>query len=289
MKITLAKSAGFCFGVKRAVDTVYEQLEMSAAERQPIYTFGPIIHNEEVVRDLEEKGVTVLESVEELEERAAHGGTVIIRAHGVEKGISEKIKELGYTLVDATCPFVLKIHRLVEKHSAEGAQIVIIGNEKHPEVKGIKSWSLDPHTAVIATPEEAEKYQAESGKKVCIVAQTTFNYNKFQDLVEIISKKSYDVSVLNTICGATRERQTEARSIAEEVDAMIVIGDKHSSNTQKLFEICKGACKDTYYIQTLDDLDLNQLGSVETVGITAGASTPNNIIEEVQNNVRIIF
>ena len=175
MKITLAKSAGFCFGVKRAVDTVYEQLEMSAAERQPIYTFGPIIHNEEVVRDLEEKGVTVLESVEELEERAAHGGTVIIRAHGVEKGISEKIKELGYTLVDATCPFVLKIHRLVEKHSAEGAQIVIIGNEKHPEVKGIKSWSLDPHTAVIATPEEAEKYQAESGKKVCIVAQTTFN------------------------------------------------------------------------------------------------------------------
>lgn len=289
MKITLAKSAGFCFGVKRAVDTVYEQLEMSAAERQPIYTFGPIIHNEEVVRDLEEKGVTVLESVEELEERAAHGGTVIIRAHGVEKGISEKIKELGYTLVDATCPFVLKIHRLVEKHSAEGAQIVIIGNEKHPEVQGIKSWSLDPHTAVIATREEAEKYQAKSGKKVCIVAQTTFNYNKFQDLVEIISKKSYDVSVLNTICGATRERQTEARSIAEEVDAMIVIGDKHSSNTQKLFEICKGACKDTYYIQTLDDLDLNQLGSVETVGITAGASTPNNIIEEVQNNVRIIF
>ena len=156
MKITLAKSAGFCFGVKRAVDTVYEQLEMSAAERQPIYTFGPIIHNEEVVRDLEEKGVTVLESVEELEERAAHGGTVIIRAHGVEKGISEKIKELGYTLVDATCPFVLKIHRLVEKHSAEGAQIVIIGNEKHPEVQGIKSWSLDPHTAVIATPEEAK-------------------------------------------------------------------------------------------------------------------------------------
>ena len=289
MKITLAKSAGFCFGVKRAVDTVYEQLEMSAAERQPIYTFGPIIHNEEVVRDLEEKGVTVLESVEELEERAAHGGTVIIRAHGVEKGISEKIKELGYTLVDATCPFVLKIHRLVEKHSAEGAQIVIIGNEKHPEVQGIKSWSLDPHTAVIATPEEAEKYQAESGKKVCIVAQTTFNYNKFKYLVEIISKKSYDISVLNTICSATKERQEEADQIARKVDAMIVIGDKHSSNTQKLFEICDKACNNTYYIQTLDDLNMNQLKSVKTVGITAGASTPKNIIEEVQNNVRINF
>ena len=126
-------------------------------------------------------------------------------------------------------------------------------------------------------------------KKLCIVSQTTFNYNKFQELVEIISEKSYDVSVLNTICNATKERQTEAQNIAEKVDAMIVIGDKHSSNTQKLFEICAKACKDTYYIQTLDDLDMNQLGSVETVGITAGASTPNNLIEEVQNNVRIIF
>ena len=286
MKITLAKSAGFCFGVKRAVDTVYEQLEMSAAERQPIYTFGPIIHNEEVVRDLEEKGVTVLESVEELEERAAHGGTVIIRAHGVEKGISEKIKELGYTLVDATCPFVLKIHRLVEKHSAEGAQIVIIGNEKHPEVKGIKSWSLNPHTAVIATPEEAEKYQAESGKKVCIVAQTTFNYNKFQELVEIINKKGYDIIVLNTICNATEERQTEAAKIARDVDAMIVIGGRNSSNTQKLFEICKNECNNTYYIQTVKDLDITCFESIDSVGITAGASTPNKIIEEVQMNVR---
>lgn len=286
MKITLAKSAGFCFGVKRAVDTVYEQLEMSAAERQPIYTFGPIIHNEEVVRDLEEKGVTVLESVEELEERAAHGGTVIIRAHGVEKGISEKIKELGYTLVDATCPFVLKIHRLVEKHSAEGAQIVIIGNEKHPEVKGIKSWSLNPHTAVIATPEEAEKYQAESGKKVCIVAQTTFNYNKFQELVEIINKKSYNITIKNTICNATEERQTEARDIARKVSAMIVIGDKSSSNTRKLYEICKGECEDTFYIQTLRDLNLNDLRFIDSIGITAGASTPNNIIEEVYTNVR---
>ena len=126
-------------------------------------------------------------------------------------------------------------------------------------------------------------------KKICIVAQTTFNYNKFKELVEILEKKSYDVSVLNTICNATKERQTEAQSIAETVDAMIVIGDKHSSNTQKLFEICRKACNNTYYIQTLGDLDLNQLGSVETVGITAGASTPNNIIEEVQNNVRIIF
>ena len=286
MKVTLAKSAGFCFGVKRAVDTVYEQLEKSISKNQPIYTFGPIIHNEEVVHDLEEKGVTVLESVEELEERAPQGGTVIIRAHGVEKGISGKIKELGYTLVDATCPFVLKIHRLVEKYSTDGAQIVIIGNEKHPEVKGIKSWSLDPHTAVISTPEEAEKYQAESGKKECIVAQTTFNYNKFQELVEIINKKGYDIIVLNTICNATEERQTEAAKIARDVDAMIVIGGRNSSNTQKLFEICKNECNNTYYIQTVKDLDVTCFESIDNVGITAGASTPNKIIEEVQKNVR---
>ena len=137
--------------------------------------------------------------------------------------------------------------------------------------------------------ESAEGVDFDKKEKICVVSQTTFNYNKFKDLVEIIKKKSYDVSVLNTICNATKERQTEAESIAGSVDAMIVIGDKHSSNTQKLFEICRKACNNTYYIQTLDDLNLNQLGSVETVGITAGASTPNNIIEEVQNNVRVIF
>ena len=154
--------------------------------------------------------------------------------------------------------------------------------------EGIRGWAGE-NVTVIKNAEEAEKFENTTSERICIVSQTTFNYNKFKDLVEIIMKKSYDVSVLNTICNATKERQTEAESIAESVDAMIVIGDKHSSNTQKLVEICRKACDNTYYIQTLDDLDLNQLGSVETVGITAGASTPNNIIEEVQNNVRIIF
>ena len=149
-------------------------------------------------------------------------------------------------------------------------------------------WSHSP-VFVIDTVEKAKNMQLDNKKEVVIVSQTTFNYNKFKELVEILEKKSYDVSVLNTICNATKERQTEAQSIAETVDAMIVIGDKHSSNTQKLFEICRKACNNTYYIQTLDDFDMNQLRSVETVGITAGASTPNNIIEEVQNNVRINF
>ena len=284
MNIKRAKTAGFCFGVKRAVETVYQEVESN--QEGTIYTYGPIIHNEEVVKDMQKRGVIVLRSEEELKQ--LEKGTVIIRSHGVAEYIYDLLKAKNIHIVDATCPFVKKIHNIVSKESAAGKYLIIIGNPEHPEVQGIRGWAKSD-VSVVQNKEDIEELVIEDNREICIVAQTTFNYNKFQDLVEIISKKSYDVSVLNTICNATKERQTEARSIAEEVDAMIVIGDKHSSNTQKLFEICQGACKDTYYIQTLDDLDLNQLGSVETVGITAGASTPNNIIEEVQNNVRIIF
>ena len=280
MNVILAKSAGFCFGVKRAVDTVYERI----LEKEPLYTFGPIIHNEEVVRDLEKKGVVVVNDVDELAGKPQ--GTVIIRAHGVERGVCEKIQALGFSIVDATCPFVLKIHRLVERYSGEDCHIVIVGNASHPEVKGIKSWSNAEDTRVIGTRKEAEKYDASHGKKVCIVSQTTFNYNKFQELVEIISKKGYNIIIRNTICNATEERQTEAREIAKRVDAMIVIGGSSSSNTRKLYEICKKECYDTFYIQTINDLDLESLGRAECIGITAGASTPNNIIEEVCTNVR---
>ena len=242
--------------------------------------------NEEVVKDMKQKGVIVLQSEAELD--ALTEGTVIIRSHGVEKAIYDKLNAKGIKIVDATCPFVKKIHNIVQKESTNGNYIIIVGNPQHPEVEGIRGWA-GIKAVVVQTKEDIDKLIIPENEKACVVSQTTFNYNKFKELVEIILKKSYDVSVLNTICNATKERQTEAQRIAEEVDAMIVIGDKHSSNTQKLFEICKNACKDTYYIQTLDDLDMNQLGSVETVGITAGASTPNNIIEEVQNNVRIIF
>ncbi|WP_072525660.1 4-hydroxy-3-methylbut-2-enyl diphosphate reductase [Clostridium sp. Marseille-P3244] len=283
MQVIRAKTAGFCFGVKRAVDTVYEQLEKSSS---PIYTYGPIIHNEEVVRDMESRGVSVVRTEAELDDLTE--GTVIIRSHGVEKRIYDKLEEKGIRIVDATCPFVKKIHNIVKKESSQGACVIIIGDPEHPEVKGIRGWAGD-RAAVVQNSKEIDELVFDKKEKICVVSQTTFNYNKFQDLVEIIRKKWYDAIVLNTICNATKERQTEAKSIAESVDAMIVIGDKHSSNTQKLFEICHRACNNTYYIQTLDDLDLNQLGSVETVGITAGASTPNNIIEEVQNNVRIIF
>ena len=282
MEVILAESAGFCFGVKRAVEKVYEQ----AAIGKKIYTFGPIIHNEEVVKDLENKGVTVIETEEEL--TSLTEGTVVIRSHGVSKHICDLIAQSGLECVDATCPFVKRIHNIVEKESAAGKKIIIIGNAGHPEVEGIMGWSHTP-ASVIESAEEAENFNCKKDEMLCIVSQTTFNYNKFKDLVEIFQKKGYNVNVVNTICNATEERQTQAREIAARVDAMIVIGGKHSSNTRKLYEICKEKCANTYFIQTLDDLHLEIPKSVKLVGITAGASTPNNIIEEVQNYVRINF
>ena len=283
MEVRLAKTAGFCFGVQRAVDTVYRQIEEGGG---PIYTYGPIVHNEMVVRELEEKGVRVLNTKEEL--CALTKGTVIIRAHGVGKHIYDLLEKKGILLVDATCPFVRKIHRIAQREELAGRKILIVGNAEHPEVEGIRGW-CEKTSYVVESAAEAQNFSAPLTEKLCIVSQTTFNYNKFEDLVEIISKKGYDIIVLNTICSATEERQTEARQIASEADAMIVIGGKHSSNTQKLFEICKKECGNTYYIQSLDDLDLKTSQSIRCVGITAGASTPNKIIEEVQKHVGIKF
>ncbi len=276
MEVIVAKTAGFCFGVKRAVESVYRQIE--ANEGRPIYTYGPIIHNEEVVKDLEKKGVQVLNTEEEL--AALKEGVVIIRSHGVGKHIYDILNKPGIAVVDATCPFVKKIHRIVQEENAKGRRVIIIGNEHHPEVEGIKGWG-DDRTMIVESETQIDELSLLSDEKVSIVSQTTFNYKKFQDLVEKILKKGYDSSVLNTICNATQERQSEAREIASKVEAMIVIGGKSSSNTQKLYDICRRECEHTYYIQTFDDLDPESVSSVRSVGITAGASTPKNIIEEV--------
>ena len=278
MKVTLAKSAGFCFGVKRAVEMVYKEAETG----KKVYTLGPIIHNEQVVQDLEQKGVRVIDTPEELSK--AEDATVIIRSHGISADVYHQLEDKKVRIVDATCPFVSKIHRIVEKKYQEGSCIVIVGNANHPEVEGINGWCNGAAT-VIGSVSEAENYSQEPARKLCVVAQTTFNYKKFKDIVDIFSKKSYDIDVMNTICNATEERQTEAAAIAGDSDAMIVIGGKHSSNTQKLYEICKNVCPDTHFIQTLDDLDLKQFQSFRSVGITAGASTPNTIIKEVQSYV----
>lgn len=288
MEVKLARSAGFCFGVKRAVETVYEQIEKQKAAKKklPIYTYGPIIHNEQVVKDLEEKGVRVLESRKELE--ALKEGIVVIRSHGVGRDICELIEKKGLVCVDATCPFVKRIHTIAERESAAGKQILIIGNPGHPEVEGIKGWCDSP-AITVESEEEMRDLRVEEGREICVVSQTTFNYNKFQELVEILKKSRYNSSVVNTICNATEERQTEAREIASEADVMIVIGGAHSSNTRKLYEICSKECAETCFIQSLADLKLELSESVRLVGITAGASTPNNIIEEVQNYVRNEF
>ena len=281
MEVKLAKSAGFCFGVKRAVETVYEQIETGGK----IYTYGPIIHNEEVVKDLEKRGVKVIHDEKEL--AALKEGTVVIRSHCVAARVYDLIEQNGLECVDATCPFVKRIHNIVEKESKK-QQVVIIGNAGHPEVEGIMGWCHTP-AEVVKSAEEAENFRFDGQKSLCIVSQTTFNYNKFKELVEIFQKRGYNVNVVNTICNATEVRQTEAAQIAAEVDVMIVIGGRHSSNTQKLYEICREKCKATYFIQRLEDLHLELSETAVLVGITAGASTPNNIIEEVQKYVRINF
>ena len=245
-----------------------------------------ILLYEQVVEDLEEKGVSVIDTIEEL--KNLQSGSVVIRSHGVPKKIYDAIEKQNLEIVDATCPFVKKIHNIVKKESEEGKKIVIIGNDNHPEVEGIKGWVVG-EAIVIKDEEDIEKIDSFRNESICIVSQTTFNYNKFKYLVEIITKKGYDINVVNTICNATHLRQVEAKEIASKVDAMIVIGGKNSSNTQKLYDICKNECKDTYYIQTVSNLNLKNVDSLRSIGITAGASTPKKIIEEVVLNVRDEF
>ena len=278
MNIRLAKSAGFCFGVKRAVEIVEKQIEQN--QKRKIYTYGPIIHNEIVVSEFEQNGVSVIEENSDLSQ--LEPGVVIIRSHGVSKKVMDELKNFGFEIVDATCPFVLKIHKLVQEFDEAGYEIVIVGNATHPEVEGIIGWIPSGHYHCISSFEDFENLNISLDKKIGIVSQTTFNYDKFQELVEKIEQKGYDICAKNTICSATEERQKEAVEISKEVDAMIVIGGKSSSNSWKLYEICKSNCNNTYFIQTDDDLDLSVLQSIDDVGITAGASTPKKIIEEVQ-------
>ena len=282
MKVELDKRAGFCFGVEKAVNTVYEEAKKND---DIVYTLGPIIHNEEVVKDMKKRGVEAV-AIEDL--HSLPKGTVIIRSHGVSKEIYNYVKESGHRVVDATCPFVKKIHAIVSVQSGKGKTVVIIGNPKHPEVEGIRGWG-DQNTYAVENIDEFIKLDLKKDKEIIIVAQTTFNHKKFQEIIDKISLLGYDVRCFNTICNATQERQAEAKNIASNVDAMIVIGDKKSSNTSKLVEICQEECKNTVFIQTLEDLDYDALLSVDSVGITAGASTPKHIIEEVQNIVRSKF
>ena len=283
MEVVVAEHAGFCFGVTKAVDTVYEQI---SNKKQNIYTFGPIIHNEIVVSDLESKGVKVIEDVSDL--KGVSEGTVIIRSHGVTKEVHNSLEKTGLEIIDATCPFVKRIHRIVEEESSKGKSIIVVGSKSHPEVEGIVSYANGP-VYVVESPEMAEEFSADRNADYTVVSQTTFNKNKFQETIEILHNYGYNINIVNTICNATDERQTEAEEIASRADVMIVIGGAHSSNSRKLYEICAARCDRTYFIQTLDDLKLEIPDGARLVGITAGASTPKNIIEEVQKHVRTNF
>lgn len=288
MEVILAKTAGFCFGVKRAVRTVEATIQDNPNSR--IFTYGPIIHNKDVIRSFEEQGVFAVNSFEELDEKLNDPADekdviLIIRAHGVPEEVMKQAECRGIRVVDATCPFVKKIHDIAAYESAKGRTIVVVGDADHPEIKGICGWVKGPFF-VVGTKEEAEALPEFGKTPVTVVFQTTFDTLIYKDFVEIINKKGYDVSTMNTICSATNDRQNEAGLISRTVDVMLVVGDKLSANTNRLYSICKEYCEDTYYIQNTDDLEQINLQSGISVGISAGASTPENIIQEVFSNVR---
>lgn len=271
MKLRVAETAGFCFGVDRALKLV----EACAAESsQTYYTLGPIIHNKHVVDELSQRGISPVNEVCQV----GRGENLIVRTHGVGKSIYDEMEENGVGVVDVTCPFVKKIHNIVEKYYRDGYAIVIVGDKNHPEVMGINGW-CDNHAVILATEEEAKTVKFDK-KSVCVVSQTTFVQNIFKKIVFFLKKTCNDIVVFDTICSATEERQKEAYELAKVSDVMLVLGGRNSSNTQKLYSICKGVCENTFLLEHIGELDSACNFDSKTVGITAGASTPAVIIKE---------
>ena len=270
MEIVLAKSAGFCFGVKRATQMAFE----AAAEHDHICSLGPVIHSPQVVKRLAEQGVEVVTKVEDIPP-----GSVIIRSHGVTADEMNKVQEKNLTIVDATCPFVKKAQEYAARLSEEGYTVVIVGEVEHPEVQGIVSYSGDAVVHVVADAEEAVVLPYM--RKVGILAQTTQLYENLKDVMDICLAKSQELRIFNTICDATSVRQNEAREIARAVDLMFVIGGHASANTSRLASICREIQTHTWHIETTEDIQPDWFLGVTKVGITAGASTPRWLIDEV--------
>ena len=276
MKITLAKTAGFCFGVNRAVQMVYDLIKQGT----PTCTLGPIIHNSQMVDELAGKGVRVVNSPDE----AQKDETLVIRSHGVGKGVYETLKNLGVEVCDATCPFVAKIHKIVAEQSAVGDTILIAGDEKHHEVIGIIGHCVSDYY-VFDSAESLEKIIENNPeikvKSVSVVSQTTFNAKKWELSQNFLKKVCTNAKIFDTICSATSSRQNEARELATANDVMVVIGGRHSSNTVKLYDVCASLCQKTYLIETAAELCSDWFLSDSKVGVVAGASTPAGIIKEV--------
>lgn len=275
-KITVASTAGFCFGVNRAVSKVKELLQT----KERVCTLGPIIHNAQVVNDLTENGVVIIDKPSQAEK----GSTVVIRSHGVSQNVKDEIDRLGLDCFDATCPFVAKIHRLVSKASSEGKTVLIAGDKNHPEVIGIqghcngKSYIFKNNQELV---DLSNSYPELVQNDLCIVAQTTFDVTEWKNCLKTVKKVYTNANFFDTICNATSDRQAEAEKLAKKSDLMLVIGGKNSSNTLKLYDICKKFCNETYLAETAADIPPLSVRNASNIGITAGASTPASIIKEV--------
>ena len=283
MKVIKAATAGFCFGVDRAIQIVSKAIE---SDDKPIYTYGPIIHNEEVIDRLASKGIKIISDIDDLS--MIKSGTVIIRSHGISLSEEKILHHGAFNIKDATCPFVKRIHDIVSKAAYNDSIVVIVGDGSHPEVKGIESRA-GAHAYIINSIEDYILLGIPKKAHITLVAQTTYDYKSFHDIVDKIYDLGYDIESFDTICDATARRQEEAYEISSRVERMIVIGGKNSSNTKKLVDICKSICKDTIHIGTVSDLYKISFDGIDSVGITAGASTPQDIIKEVAEYVRSKF
>ncbi|MBR2108471.1 MAG: bifunctional 4-hydroxy-3-methylbut-2-enyl diphosphate reductase/30S ribosomal protein S1 [Ruminococcus sp.] len=274
--IRVAKTAGFCFGVKRAVDIVYDLIDRGGS----VCTLGPIIHNMEMVSELEAKGCKAVDRVEDCPE----GSTIVIRSHGVAQNVYDKISELGLECVDATCPFVKKIHKIVKKAGESKTPVLIAGNKNHPEIQGIIGH-CEGECYTFNNDDELNELikiiPIKNNDEVYVVAQTTFSKKEWKKCLKTVKKVYTNAKIFDTICKATSERQEEAEEISSSSDLMIVIGDRHSSNTAKLYDICKAKCRNTVLIETASELDKGLVSISRSIGVTAGASTPARIIKEV--------
>ena len=279
MQTKLAETAGFCFGVDRAVALV----EQAVREGKRVATLGPIIHNRHVIERFKTLGVREIAAPE----AAAAGECVVIRSHGVSRAVMEALEKMGVEIVDATCPFVKKIHRIISAAAENGQQPVIIGTRAHPEVQAIAGWCSAP--LVFESPEEFASWLADDAKRteipIRMVCQTTSTQNLWKKTCEIAKKECTNCEIFDTICKATEMRQKEATALAKQCDAMVVVGDARSSNTGRLADICRQYCKHVALVDSAAELDMLLLSNAKTVGITAGASTPAWIIKEVNNKM----
>ena len=274
MEIIVGKTAGFCFGVKNAVDKTIEELK----NKKSIYCIGELVHNKLVTRKLEEKGVIFIDNIEEARDN------VIIRAHGVPQRTYQKAKELNLNVKDLTCPKVLHIHNIAKEYQDRDYFIFLIGQKDHPETIGTISFCGE--NAIIIEKQEdisnaVNEFKKTNKKKALVIAQTTFSIEKFNSIVSILKGEIQTIEVKNTICSATKQRQEETIKLSKNVDTMIIIGGKHSSNTTKLFDIATEYCENVIFIESKEDLDLKQINKEHKVGIMAGASTPQKSIQEV--------